>query len=178
MNNNGVRNPFQMEETRVKNKITQIENKNEIRQKIKITCLEKYGVEHHTQNSEIMEKCSKNAYKLKEYILPSGNTIKIQGYENYALDELIQDGILEEDIINGCKNVPEIWYSDENNKKHRHYVDIFIPSQNRCIEVKSTWTAENKKDCIFLKQQAGKELGYNYEIWIYNGKGKKIECYK
>jgi hypothetical protein len=125
-----------------------------------------------------MEKCSKNAYKLKEYTLPSGNIIKIQGYENYALDELLQDDILEEDIINGCKNVHEIWYEDENNKKHRHYVDIFIPSQNRCIEVKSTWTAKKKKDFIFLKQQAGKELGYNYEIWIYNGKGKKIECYK
>jgi hypothetical protein len=29
-----------------------------------------------------------------------------------------------------------------------------------------------------LKQKAGKELGYNYEIWVYDGKGKKIECYK
>jgi hypothetical protein len=42
--------------------------------------------------------------------------------------------------------------------------------------VKSTWTAEKKKDCIFLKQQAGKELGYNYEIWVYNGKGEKVKC--
>jgi hypothetical protein len=125
-----------------------------------------------------MEKSSKNAYKLKDYTLPSGNIIKIQGYENYALDELLQDGILEEDIINGCKNVPEIWYEDENNKKHRHYVDIFIQSQNRCIEIKSTWTAEKKKDCIFLKKEAGKQLGYNYEIWVYNGKGEKVECYK
>jgi hypothetical protein len=91
---------------------------------------------------------------------------------------LLKNDILEEDIINGCKNVPEIWYKDENNKKHRHYVDIFIPSQNRCIEVKSSWTAEKKKDYIFLKQQAGKELGYNYEIWVFNGKGEKVESYK
>jgi len=150
----------------------------EIKKKICSTNIIRYGVPYVSQNTEIMEKQSKNAYKLKEYNLPSGNVIKIQGYENYALDELLQNGILEEDIINGCKNVPEIWYEDENRIKHRHYVDIFIPSQNRCIEVKSTWTAEKKKDCIFLKQQAGKSLGYNYEIWVYNKKGEKVECYK
>lgn len=182
----GFVNPNQNEEVKEKTKQTNI-NKygveyvsqvQEIREKSKITCIEKYGVEYPAQNKEIMDKCSKNAYKLKEYTLPSGNIIKIQGYENYALDEILQDGILEEDIINGCKSVPEIWYEDENRIKHRHYVDIFIPSQNRCIEIKSTWTAEKKKDCIFLKQQAGKELGYEYEIWIYNGKGEKVECHK
>lgn len=43
------------------------------------------------------------------------------------------------------------------------------------IEVKSTWTAKKKKDCIFLKQNAAKELGYKYEIWIYNCKGEIVE---
>ena len=125
-----------------------------------------------------MEKCSKNAYKLKDHILPSGNTIKIQGYEHFAYNDLLQkENIPEEDIINGCKNVPIIWYEDENGIKHRHFVDIFIPSQNRCIEVKSTWTAEKKKDIIFQKQKSAKENGYNYEIWVYNQKGEKVECY-
>ena len=31
---------------------------------------------------------------------------------------------------------------------------------------------------IFLKQQAGKELGYNYEIWVYNNKGVRVEKYE
>ena len=44
--------------------------------------------------------------------------------------------------------------------------------------MKSTWTAEKKKDNIFLKLNAGKELGYNYEIWVYNNKGEKVNCYK
>jgi hypothetical protein len=150
----------------------------EIRSKSKKTCLDRYGVEHPAQNTEIMDKCSKNAYKLKDYILPSGNIIKVQGYEHYAYDELLNiENINEEDIINGVSNVPEIWYKTED-KERRHYVDIYIPSQNRCIEVKSTWTAEKKQDNIFLKQEAGKELGYNYEIWVYNGKGEKVECYK
>ena len=151
----------------------------EIKDKTKITCLAKYGVEVPSQSKEIMEKCSKNAYKSKDYILPSGKVNKIQGYENFALDELIiNEKIDEYDITTGCKNVPTIWYNDKTGKKHRHYVDIFIPSQNKCIEVKSTWTAEKKKDCIFLKQNAAKALGYNYEIWVYNGKGVRVEKYE
>jgi hypothetical protein len=110
--------------------------------------------------------------------MPSGKTISVQGYEPFALDCLIQnEQIKEEDIVLGCKNVPTIWYNDELGKKHRHYVDIFIPRLNKCIEVKSTWTKEKKKDCIFLKQNAAKELGYNYEIWVYDGKGNIVELY-
>ena len=48
-------------------------------------------------------------------------------------------------IIIGVKNVPEIWYIDENNIEHRYYVDIFIPSQNKCIEVKSLYTYNKNK---------------------------------
>lgn len=146
--------------------------------KVKQNNLEKYGVEYPNQNPEIAEKSSKKAYNKKEYTFPSGKNINIQGYENYALDFLIKnENINENDIITGCKNVPIIWYNDDNNKKHRHYVDIYIPSQNKCIEVKSTWTAEKKKDCIFLKQKAGKELGYNYEIWVYDRKGNIVDKY-
>jgi len=150
----------------------------EIKNKIKTTCLKKYGVEYSSQSTEIMEKMSKNAYKSKEYIFPSGKIINIQGYENFALNYLIiNEKIDESDIITGCKNVPTIWYNDDSGKKHRHYVDIFIKSQNKCIEVKSTWTAEKKKDCIFLKQNAGKELGYEYEIWIYDKEGNIVNKY-
>jgi hypothetical protein len=145
----------------------------------KAKCLERYGVENPSQNSEIADKKSKNSYKRKTYVLPSGKELICQGYEPFALDKLInEENIDENDIVTGCKNVPTIWYNYDNNKKHRHFVDIFIKSQNRCIEVKSTWTAEKKKDNIFLKQNAGKQLGYSYEIWIFNKKKEIVECYK
>jgi len=146
----------------------------EIRNKSKITCLINYGVEHPHQNSAIAEKASKNCYKSKLFIFPSGNEIKCQGYEPFALYELIKNNINENDIKTGAKNVPTIWYNDIDGKKHRHYVDIFIPSQNKCIEVKSTWTAKNIKGCIFLKQNAAKDLGYDYEIWVYDNKGSRV----
>ena len=148
----------------------------DFRDKSKQTNLEKYGVEYVSQNPDILEKMTKNMYKSKEYIMPSGNVIQIQGYEHYALDYLLQtEYICETDIVTGCKNVPTIWYIDIDGKKRRHFVDIFIPNQNRCIEVKSTWTAHINKDTIFLKQLAAKELGYNYEIWVYNEKGQIVD---
>ena len=150
----------------------------EIKEKSKNTCLKKYGVEYSSQCSEIYEKQNKNSYYLKDYTLPSGNTIKIQGYEHYALDELYKkENSNENDIITGSKNVPTIWYNDNDNKKHRHFVDIFIPSKNKCIEVKSTWTFKKQKEVVFLKQTAAKELGFLYEIWVYDNKGNKVEIY-
>jgi hypothetical protein len=148
----------------------------EFKDQYKETCLEKYGFENSSQNHEIMEKIITTAHSRKDFIFPSGRCEKVQGAEPYALKYLIEiDHLDENDIVVGCKNVPSIWYLDKNNKKHRHYVDIFIPNQNKCIEVKSNWTAKINQDNIFLKQNAGKELGYLYEIWVYNGRGKFLE---
>ena len=36
-------------------------------------------------------------------------------------------------------------------------------------------SSEKKKDCVLLKQQAAKDLGYEYEIWIYDAKANKVE---
>jgi hypothetical protein len=175
----GVKSVFQIPEVRDKMNIVMIEQKDEIVEKRKQTSLHNWGTEHPMQNAYLAEKASKNAYKLKEYTFPSGRIVKVQGDEPFALDELIYiENINENDIIISRSNVPEIWYEDEDGIKHRHFVDIYVKSQNRCIEAKSTWTAKMKKDCIFLKQQAGKELGFNYEIWVYDKKGEKVECYK
>jgi hypothetical protein len=170
-----------------------------IKNKIKNTCIEKYGVDHiskskhvqeiKTKNNlekygceftsqipEIAEKITKSGFRLREFIFPSGKIVKVQGYEPFALRDLIEiEKINENCIITGCTNVPEIWYNDKLGKKHRHYVDIYIPSQNRCIEIKSSWTI--KKENVFLKQNAAKELGFNYEIWVYNDKGNTIQKY-
>ena len=150
----------------------------DVHEKMKNTMLKKYGVRYPLQNPEIAEKTLKKCFSSKTFIYPSGKEIKCQGYEPFALEELIKVDIDENNIVTGCKNVPIIWYNDEFGKKHRHYVDIFIPSQNKCIEVKSSWTLNNyKKNIVFEKQKSAKEYGYNYEIWVYDSKGQKIETY-
>jgi len=144
-------------------------------EKMKQTMFMKYGVEYPLQNQEVAYKSFKSCFRKKIYISLSGKEIQCQGYEPFALDDLIKN-INEDDIITGCKNVPTIWYYDTNGKKHRHYVDIFIPSQNKCIEVKSPWTVKKSKG-IFEKQEAGKKLGYEYEIWVYDSKGNRVETF-
>lgn len=181
----GTEYGFQNEDVKQKIRQTNLEKygvehnlqRDEIKEKIKLNNLEKYGVEHITQNPEFLEKAIKHMYKSKDYLFPSGNKIKIQGYENHAIDELIKNNVNEEDIITGATNVPEIWYYDTEGKKRRHFVDIYIPSQNRCIEVKSTWTLQLHNGNVMLKQEAAKQLGYNYEIWVYNKAGKKLQTY-
>lgn len=152
-------------------------NNTDVRNKMIKNNIEKYGVEYPYQNPEIADTHKKSLIRFKDYILPSENIIRIQGYENYALDFLLNnENINENDIITSCKLVPEIWYND-NGKKRRHYVDIFIPNLNKCIEVKSDWTIKLKKDIIFIKQQSAKELGYEYEIWVYDRKGNVVNKY-
>lgn len=90
---------------------------------------------------------------------------------------LNKENIEEGNILTGSKNVPEIWYKDVTGKKRRHFVDIYIPKQNKCIEVKSTWTMETQKNIVFLKQEEGKKLGYDYEIWVIDKNGGILQKY-
>ena len=203
----GVENPFQSEYVKDKSKSTWLEKygvehpskSKEIKLKKVNTCLEIYGVEYQfqsedvkdkskstwlkkyvfenpCQNSDIFEKRLKASYSKKNYTLPSGKIVLVQGYEPYALDELIKL-TNEDDIKVGAANVPEIWYNDEIGKKHRYYVDVFILSQNKCIEVKGINLMKLDKNIIFIKQKAVKDAGYICEIWVYNSKGIKIECH-
>ena len=144
----------------------------ELREKRKETFLKKYGVEHPAQNLEVMEKTQKNAKKYKEYKFPSGTIRKVQGYEPFALDELVKL-YTEEQIKTDRKDVPRIPYKIEEKQKY-YFPDIFIPHEKYIIEVKSTWTYNCKEDSIKQKAEACKNLGYKYEIWVYDGKGNKV----
>ena len=178
----GVENPQQNKEVKNKNYETNLKKygvkhyyqTQEFKTKVIQTNLERYGVPHHSQNAETADIMLKGSYNKKQYILPSGKIIDYQGYENFALDELLfKEKINENEIIVNRKEVPVIWYHDKNNKKRRHYVDFYIKSQNRCIEVKSTWTNQAKNH-VLEKQKAAKELGFNYEIWIYDRNGNLL----
>ena len=184
LKNYGVEYSLQSQEVRDKCKVTNLERlgvenpsqSEDIKDKKKATSLKNYGVEYPAQNAEISEKMSKNAYKGYDFVFPSGRIERIQGYEKYMLNDLLfKENISENDITVKRNEVPIIWYEDADGKKHRYFVDCFIKTQNRCIEVKSTWTAENNQHNIYLKQQAVKDADYLCEIWIYDSKGEIVE---
>ena len=146
----------------------------EFNEKYKETSQKNWGTDYPAQNEKIFAKTIKSAYTKKNYVLPSKKIIQIQGYEHFALDKLlIEDKVDEEDIVTGIENVPEVWYYDNEGKKHRYYVDIYIPSKNLCIEVKSKYTKDNTRFLV-EKQKSIQDLGYKYETWIFNTKGELI----
>jgi hypothetical protein len=154
----GVDNPMQSDEVKAKSVATNL-----------IT----YGVEHPSQNQEVMERTQKNAKRFKEFVMPSGDIRKVQGYEPFALKKLLEV-YTEDQLKTGVKNVPRIQY-EVNGKKRYHFPDIFIPHENKLVEVKSTWTFKNKADNVLLKKKAAEEQGFLYEIWCFDGKGKRVE---
>lgn len=63
-------------------------------------------------------------------------------------------------------------------KEHRYYIGIFIPTENRCIEVKGEWFYKRDKNILKLKKQEAEKLGYKYDLWVYNKKKEKIICFE
>lgn len=165
---------FQNEDIKEKIKITNLEKlgveypiqNKDIMQKIKNTNLIKYGYEYPSQNPEYSGKMLKRMHNYKKYVYPSGRIDNIQGYENYGLDHLLHvENINENDIITNRTQVPVIWWQDSSGQNHRYYIDIFIPSQNRGIEIKSKWTMESKLEVNLLKQKAFINNGHIYVIY-------------
>jgi hypothetical protein len=174
----GNTNPMKVEEfkDRYKETFNKVYGKDnpmkveKVKEKRKQTYINRYKSEHPMQNADVAENASKKAYKLKEYIMPSGEIRFLQGYENLGMD-IILKMYQENDIITSRKEVPEIWWTFEGDETlHRHYVDFYIPSIQKCIEVKSTWTYDQNKDKVLAKQASAKKDGFGYEIWIFNEK--------
>jgi len=134
--------------------------------------MEMFGVPYPMQNLEEkerrLEKLSKTSFKLKEYVLPSGRIVKVQGYEPQALDELLET-YNESDLIIRDKNIEKeigsIMY-ELNGKTCRYYPDIYIKSQNKIIEVKSTYTYKKDQDKNIAKMNACMKLGFRFEFMI------------
>lgn len=128
---------------------------------------EKYGVRNVSQVPEIFDKILSNSYKGKEYIMPSGKIVTIQGYENLLLDELILE-YHEDDIIVEAAKMPIFNYNiGEDDKIHRYFPDVFIAKTNTIYEVKSTYTVKQDLEKNKRKFQSVIDNGFNFELKIY-----------
>lgn len=65
--------------------------------------------------------------------------------------------------------MPKIMY-EFNNKNHRYYPDIYIPSEKRIIEVKSPYTYTQQLEQNNCKRDQVINDGYTFEFWICNKK--------
>jgi hypothetical protein len=138
----------------------------EVKQKRTDTMIERFGVENASQNAAVHEKKVKNGYKSKQYVMPSGNIVFVQGYEPRALDDLLKE-YAEEEIIIETKLKPRVSYVGRDDKEHYYFPDFYIPKNNLIIEVKSDWTYTQNKTICDLKRDACIAQGYNYKFMIY-----------
>lgn len=143
------------------------------REKAKQTSLKHFGVEHPNQSPEVQAKSQKIGLKYKDYTTPNGTIRKIQGFEHFALDKIFNElKLSEDDVITGRKDVPRIQYTDNDGKSHYYFPDIYIKSQNKIVEVKSTWTYSLHKEINTLKWNKTISDGYIMEFWIFDHSGK------
>lgn len=159
----------------------------EVKNKVSNTINELYGSNWYNLTNEFKKKSflSKEikygnpitGFKVKEYILPSGRIVKVQGYENFALDILLSK-YKEEDLAISYYEIKEEigilnYLMDDIDKIY--IPDIYIKSESKIIEVKSEYTYNIELDKNRLKREACIEIGLNFEFWIISKKGEIIE---
>lgn len=143
-----------------------------------LTCLERYGVRQIMQNPYFFKKCQESNFKRKPYTSPCGKfNYMILGYENRALDELFKTLGIGKIYAGEDKEIPVFRYTDFENKDHRYYPDIYIPSQNKIIEVKSNYTYNFNPQNTLCKALEVSQT-HIFELWIYDERNliELIQC--
>ena len=163
----------------------------ELFSKMKNTNIEKYGVEYYSSTNDWYDRCVKTAlekygkdwvskvdsinakqqsggYSYYDFEFPSGKVVRVQGYEPKVLAKLVID-YSEDDIIVGVQNINDeigFFQYDYEGETHRYYPDIYIKSENRVIEVKSTYTFNKEKEKNLLKRKSvlNKNINFNFII--------------
>jgi hypothetical protein len=148
----------------------------EFREKFKQTCLARLGVEHPMHDPDLLDIVLHKLHKFKDFTLPSGKIVKLQGYEPEVL-EVILKSFDENDIYIGKKHIRKqtgiIEYYDFNGSLRNYFPDFYIKSINKIIEVKSTWTFDrcgklsDDKNINLLKRDACLKMGYDFEFVIF-----------
>jgi len=148
------------------------EEKDKINEKKIQTSLLRNGTEWPQQNPTIFRRTSNSAKKKKEYKFPSGRTVFIQGFENDALDILLNTYDENKIVVSLEGKIPSIKYIDAKGASRTFHPDIYIPAENLIIEVKSNWTYnKHGKDPALeqnnlLKQKFTIQAGYNFKFMI------------
>lgn len=90
-----------------------------------------------------------------------GNAVSVQGYEPIVLDYLQE--ALKGGVYCEKGKVPIVKY---NNDKNMYFPDIYIPSCNLLIEVKSSYTYSKHKSNTKAKAEACLDQGYNFALLV------------
>ena len=120
------------------------------------------------KNPDYAKKQLNSCFSYKDYLMPSGRIVKLQGYEPQVLDELLKT-YDENDIVIGIKElnktIGRVSYIEDNIER-TYYPDFYIKSTNTIIEVKSKYTYEKHKRKNVLKKKACIDKGFKFKLII------------
>lgn len=141
-------------------------------EKTKATNREKYGADFFCQSDKGHEKFSKCTYQWKDFVLPSGKKLRVQGYEGFAITELLkfysEDQIVVESVDISAR-VGKFWYMlPGESARRRYFPDIYIIPTNTIVEVKSVYTYSQQKVRNAAKRQACIDRGFNFAYIVFN----------
>lgn len=102
-----------------------------------------------------------------DLLLPSGKKVRIQGYENFAIDTLLKT-YNENDLIIENTRIAELTGLIKYDNSRIYFPDIFIQSERKIIEVKSHYTYRIKLKENLLKKEAVLNRGLLFEFWIFD----------
>ncbi|AMQ10862.1 putative Vsr/MutH/archaeal HJR family endonuclease [Brazilian marseillevirus] len=148
----------------------------EFKEKLLNTYKERFKADHPFHTDEVYSKVLRSCFKVKEFTFPSGRTVPYQGYEHYAILLLLKEGHQEEDIVSCHESIMGFMYEDGKIKR-KYYPDLFVPSSDTIVEVKSTWTYEKtseEKERVLKKLEACRREGYNTRLLVFSPKGEVL----
>jgi transposase len=127
---------------------------------------EKYGdgLTGAMQVENFFFKQQESGSRFKKAIV-EGVEITYQGYELKGIYRLLSEGYSIHDIKIGRNQVPTFRYFYDG-KKRVYYPDIYIPKDNRIIEIKSKWTYDNWLEQNLAKKDSVIDAGYLFDFYI------------
>lgn len=139
-------------------------------QRSEATVMNAHGVRNVMQVPEVIEKVLKSGFTSKEFILPSGRSESVQGYEPQAITYLLGQGVSEDDMVLG-KEKPRIPYQDTNGDVRTYWPDLFLREAQMVVEVKCLYTLLKEHALNRLKWIATVKSGFKFRLLLFDGKG-------
>jgi hypothetical protein len=125
----------------------------------------KCGIEKLVRKQSVSKKYRQ--YRWKNYTLPNGKVIRIQGYENWTIDKLLKEDILQDEIKTEYESKPTIDY-EFSGSFHKYIPDCYIPSSNIIIETKSKWTWNKDLEQNLSKISSSLCKGYDVRVLVWD----------
>jgi hypothetical protein len=162
-----------------------VARKEEIIDKRRKTNLDRYGIENMYLHPSCIRQSAKGNASIYDYTLPSGRVIGIRGFEgrvvSLLLEQYVEDEIkVHDSYVLKDVEVPIIPYIAVPNRNSKYYPDIYIPKENRIIEVKSRWWYdaggrpgyESRIENNRRKKKACEDAGFVFEFWVFDAADK------